>query len=102
MNPAATALPLPQSAKRFWPHLVPVMLFPSFAVVLLSRRQESWAHWLMLGAFAATSICAMWPTLKGRAKYSFWLLACGLYLGGGVLAIPVALLFQALFSSPAR
>ena len=101
MNPAAP-LPLPDSAKRFWRHLVPVTLFPSFAVVLLSRKQDAWAVWLMFGAFFASSFYAMWPTVRGRAKYSFWMLACGLYLGGAFLGIPVALVFKALFDSSVR
>jgi len=101
MNPTAP-LPLPESAKRFWRHLVPVALFPSFAIVLLSRKQDAWAVWLMYGAFFASGFYAMWPTFRGRAKYSFWMLACSLYLGGGLLAIPVGLVFKALFDSPAR
>jgi hypothetical protein len=37
--------------------------------------------------FVAGALLAAWPHLSGRAPYSFWLVATGVWLGGGVLAI---------------
>jgi hypothetical protein len=79
-----------------------VALFPTFAIVLVSRTQEAWSDWLLFGAFFACSFYAMWPTFRKRAKYSFWILACGLYLGGAFLAIPALLVLNTLFPLPAR
>jgi len=36
-------LPLPQSAKRYWYHLVPMLLFPSFVcLVVLVIASDAW------------------------------------------------------------
>ena len=96
----AAALPLSQSLKRFWPHLVPVLLFPSFATVLLSRKQDFWAISLAGVAFFASSSYAFWPTFKGRAQFSFWHLACAMHFVGALLAIPVSIGFGNLFGAP--
>lgn len=78
-------LPLLASARRFWRHLVPVTLFPSCAVLVTTRAQGAGATLLLSAFFFASTIYAAWPMLQGRARYSFWLLACVLYIGGGLL-----------------
>lgn len=89
--------------RLYWHHLAPVTLFAPCAALLWSRAQGAWVTPLIFGLFFAVMFYAMWPTLTGRAKYSFWILACGLYVGGGsFLAILVALVTNAIFGPPVR
>jgi hypothetical protein len=77
-------LPFPESARRFWHHLVPVTLFGPFALALVSFSGKTKP--IVVVAFFSASFYAMWPWLTRRAKYSFWIAACGLYLAGGIVA----------------
>jgi hypothetical protein len=89
--------------KQYWHHLVPVTLFGPCAGLLWSRAHGAWVMPFIGVLFFAASFYAMWPTLTRRAKYSFWILACGLYVvGGASLAILVALVANAIFGLPAQ
>jgi hypothetical protein len=95
-----TPLPFPESVKRYWWHLVPITLFPAFTVLLLSKKRDASAMWLLYGMFVAVSFYAMVPTIKRKAKHGFWRFACLLFLAGWLLAVLAAAAYQALTQPP--
>ena len=77
-----------EAARKYWYHLAPIIAFPSFALVLLSTGEGNWRELLVFSLFFLTGFSAMWPVICGKAKYSFWILACVCYVfGGGFLAL---------------
>ena len=85
-------LPLPESVKRYWFHLLPVVLFPSFAVIFLKWGFETWRIVAFFVLFAIISIYSGLPIIRNKVKMSYWYVACVLFIGGGMLAIPVLII----------
>jgi hypothetical protein len=97
-----TPLPLPESAKRYWKHLVPVTAFPAFAVFLLMWKEEVWTVVVMFVVFFATSFYAMLPAIRKEATRSFWTLASWLYIAGAVFGVPLVFAFRAITGFPSK
>lgn len=87
----------PESARRYWHHLVPLTAYPSIILVLLTYFGNASLEPGLTGGFFVSGFYAMWPVIRGKATFGFWFLAAGLYLGGGILGIAVVVLVRAIF-----
>lgn len=96
----ATPLPFAASVKRFWPHVVPMSLLPSFVVVLLTWRRDSWAIALVYVVFAASQVIGMLPVLRRRAGFLFWLFEMGCSIVFAPLALVAYLAAYAVWGPP--
>jgi hypothetical protein len=65
-------------------HLVGVAVFP-FVAFFGDRFHIPFPALALL--FFASALYAMWPCFMRRAPYSFWLVACAIYLASGALAV---------------
>ena len=84
VGPMKPILSLGESLRRYWRHLIGVAVFPS--VVTIGSR---WFHiptFVIPPFFFVVMIYAMWPTITKRAPFLFWIVACGVWMGGGVIA----------------
>ncbi len=98
---APERLSLQQSVRRFWYHLVPITLFGPCVATVSTRAKGEWVWPITLALFFAVAFFAMWPTLTKRATYRFWILACTLYLVGGVLLTFIAApIVNLIFGAP--
>jgi hypothetical protein len=73
--------------RRYWRNLIGIATFP--AVSILGDRYLHLPPLVFIPIFIAVSLHALWPYLARRAPYSFWLVACGVYMGGAVFAVLV-------------
>lgn len=90
-------LPFGIAVRQYWPWLVGITLFGP-AVFILSQLGEV-PDTLLFVAFFAVSGLAMYPCLFRDAPYTFWLLACVLYVGPGMLVVLAALVLQRLLGT---
>lgn len=97
---AAAPLPFVASVKRFWPQLVPMALFPSFLVVLVLWRHDRFGIAIMSVVFIASLVIGMVPVLRGRAGFSFWLLAIGCSIAFAPLALLAVRAAYSIFGPP--
>jgi hypothetical protein len=86
-------IPLSDAVRRYWKHLVPVVLLPTVVFSLVGFTRQMWAFWAVVPLFYGCSFYAMRPCTKKDAPYSFWLVACGVSLLG---VIPAVLVFAGL------
>jgi hypothetical protein len=58
---------------------------------------------VVFAVFFVVASFASWPVRTKRAKYSFFLLTIGLYLGGAIIFVPLAgLASNLLLGSPGK
>jgi hypothetical protein len=95
-------LGFPENAKRYWRHLVPITLFPLFAILLLRWKAEGWTEWVIIISFIPAAFYAGIPTHTRKAKHSFWLLALGLYMTGGLLAVVSIMVVEGMVGALTR
>ena len=62
---------------------------------VIGFSQKVWTFWLMAPLFYGCFYYAIIPLKKNRAPFSFWLLACGLWV---VAIFPAAAIFFTLKS----
>jgi hypothetical protein len=84
--------------RRHWPYLLGVALFPSFAMIATGIFHLPFPF-LILPFFAAF-LLATWPYATKRAPYSFWLVAMGVWMGGGFLGVLVLQLLRLIPGIP--
>ncbi len=81
-------LTLGVALRRYWFCLLPLGLLPAFAFLGLM------VFHLPLGIiavlFVAVGLLAMWPLKFKRAPFTFFLVAGGVWMGGGFLGLCVA------------
>lgn len=85
------ALPLEQSVRRYWRHLVPMTLFPPFAFAMVIWLRTPWVAVVLAPAFFGSGYYALRPVVKGWARFSFWLAAMALYMAGAVLGLTLVI-----------
>ena len=88
VGPLKPMLSLGESLRRYWHHLIGVAVFPS--ILTLGGRWFHFPVWIIPPFFFAVMFYAMWPTITKRAPYTFWIVTCGVWMGGGILAGVVA------------
>ncbi len=71
---------LPTALGRYWYHLTGVA---SFASIMTLFHLPALA---VPPLFFGSALFAAWPTITKRAPYSFWIVAVGVWMGGGLLA----------------
>lgn len=80
--PAIVKLPLGPALRTYWWTLIGITVLPA----AMSIGQQFVPFELIIVLFFAVGFTAMWPSLSGRAPFTFWLVAMGLYLCGGIAA----------------
>jgi hypothetical protein len=91
--PQNQRLELSEAIRRYWTNLIGVALFPSVFFLsvgplrsfLSVSGQAVFA--CLIPFFFAVSLHAGWPYLRHRAPYTFWLVACAVWMAGGVLGL---------------
>jgi len=83
--------PLPEALRLYWPCLIGVALFPSFAFISTSVYKLPFDYLII--PFIVVSFLAAWPMSSGKASYAFWIVAMIVFMAGAFLA---ALLSQIL------
>ena len=95
----AGRIPLKEGLRLYWHHLLPIALLPvAFlsSTVFVSGRS---AFWLMTPFFFGLSYYAGIPYLKKNVTYQFWILACGLWMAGFIIGIPISSVLRAIFNA---
>ncbi|MCX6952670.1 MAG: cupin domain-containing protein [Verrucomicrobia bacterium] len=90
---AKERIPLSEALRRYWKHLVPITLLPAVIISVVGLVQQVWAFWAIMPLFYGCGIYASLPYTKKDAPYTFWMVACGLWVLGaipGILVPPVA------------
>ena len=85
---------LRDALRAYWWTLIGVVLFPTAAVLAGELLDLAFEYFVL--PFLAVALLAAWPHLSGRAPYSFWLVATGVWLVGGVLAFTLLELLHLL------
>ena len=83
--PVGAKLPLAQALPRYWKYLIGVVLFPIMFFCGITHTKIPTSYCMPF--FLLATLLAAWPVTTRRAAYSFWVLACVLYLAGGLLAV---------------
>ncbi len=83
-QPAPVKQPLGVALRLYWWCLIGVFLLPTIMVVGGEIYKIPFEVFIPL--FFAVMFLAMWPVLSQRASYAFWLVAMGLWMGGGLMA----------------
>ena len=93
-RPTPIKQPLKAALRLYWWCLPGVFLLPTVMVVGGEIVKIPFEFFVPL--FFAVAFLASWPVLSQRASYAFWLVAMGLWLGGGLMAALVMLLVRKL------
>lgn len=78
-------LPLQKALRTYWKNMIGVALFPS--VSFIGGEVFHIPFEVFLLPFFAVFLHAGWPCFKGKAPYMFWIVALGIYMAGGYVAI---------------
>ena len=87
----APKLRLSHALRLYWKNLIGLGLFPPVCVFGLSLGIP---FVLLAVPFFAVAIVAAWPYLRYRAPYSLWLVACAVWMAGGILAVVLSALLH--------
>jgi hypothetical protein len=88
--------PLREALRTYWWTLLGVALFPPIFFVGGELLHVPFEVFML--PFFAVAFLAGWPWFSGRAPYSFWLVACGVWLLGGILAVILGGLIRAIMA----
>jgi hypothetical protein len=87
-------LTLRAALRAYWWTLIGLALFPTTVVIGAGVWHIPDEFFIL--PFFGVSILAGWPLLARRAPYSFWLVAMGVWLSGGIVAAMLSELFRAV------
>jgi hypothetical protein len=91
-NPPPTKQPLRVALRLYWWCLIGVFLLPTIMVVgeeILKLPSETFVP-----LFFVVMFLSFWPVLSQRATSAFWLVAMGLWIGGGFLAVGIMIIIR--------
>ena len=91
--PAPPRLSLQEALRRYWKHLIGIAILPSVA---LTGFRYHVPFPVMVILFLAAALHAGWPYLRGRAPYSFWIVACGVWMAGAVVGLALLAAINAI------
>ena len=86
-------LALSDALRRYWTNLIGVAVFPSVFFLSIGPLRALWSvpfpalFLVLIPVFFAVCIHAGWPYLRHRAPYTFWIIACGVWMAGAVLGL---------------
>lgn len=90
-------IPLGDALREYWKYLVPITTLPTAIICVVGFVQEIWSFWLMIPFFYGCGYYAMVPYRKKDAPYSFWMVACVLWVLGSIPGIMVFAMLKAIF-----
>ncbi|MDP4626253.1 MAG: hypothetical protein NWT08_14080 [Akkermansiaceae bacterium] len=76
----------------YWKNLIGVVIFPPVFFIAGDRFGISFGA--LLPFFFAAGFAALWPWLKGRVSYDFWVVAIGLWMGSILMLSRHSAIFQ--------
>ena len=88
--------PLGEALRVYWWALIGLAAFPSAVGVAGELFHVPYEYFAL--PFFAVALLAGWPYFSGRAPYTFWLVACGIWLLGGIAAALASQIVRALVS----
>ena len=77
-------LTLREALQRYWKYLIGVAVFPTLCSLGVDFLHIPFDIFIL--PFFAVGILAAWPVLTRKAPYTFWLVAMGVWLVGGICA----------------
>jgi hypothetical protein len=80
---------LGDSLRAYWWTLIGLAVFPTMSMIGEKLMHIPFDFFAL--PFFAVCLLAVWPSFTKRAPYSFWIVACGVWLLGGIIA---AILWQ--------
>lgn len=80
--------PLGEALRIYWWTLIGLAAFPTLVLVAGEMLHVPFEFFVL--PFFAVALLAGWPYFSGKAPYSFWIVACGVWLLGGIAAAIVA------------
>ena len=83
-----------EAARIYWRSLAGVAILGP--VLLVTSRFIEIPFWIVLVPFFVVMGLAMWPWLSGRAPYTFWILAVGVWVAGGLVGTLTLRLINAI------
>jgi hypothetical protein len=87
-QPVVPAKSFREALPLYWKYLIGIFLFPSFAIIATEMFRLP-REYIFLPFFAA-AISAAWPVMTRKAKYSFWIFACGIYMLGALFGVLIS------------
>lgn len=90
-------IPLKEGLRLYWHHLVPITLLPIAFLSGIVFVDVKIAYWMTVPFFFAFSYYAGIPYLKKNVTYQFWILACGLWMGGFMVGIALSAILKSIF-----
>ena len=81
----AQKLTVSEALRLYRMNLIGVAVFPS--VFIIGEEIFHIPFLVFAPLFFLALGLAGWPYLTRRAPHSFWIVACGIYMGGGLLAV---------------
>jgi hypothetical protein len=76
----------------YWKNLIGVVIFPPVFFIAVGRFGLSFG--VLLPFFFASGYAALWPWLKGRVYYDFWMVAMGLWTGSILISAVILQFFK--------
>ena len=76
---------LAEAVRIYWRSLAGVATFGP--LLLVTDTFIEIPFWIVLFPFFLVMGLAMWPWLSGRAPYTFWVLALGVWMAGGFVGV---------------
>jgi hypothetical protein len=87
MAPATERRSLRAALQADWRYLIGMAVIPPLLPIV---EALDLSFMIVLVPFFIASAIAMWPWLSGRAPFSFWGIACVVWLGSGAVTAIVA------------
>jgi len=88
--------PLREALRVYWWTLLGVGLFPLILIIGGEFLHIPFEAFML--PFFVVMFLAGWPWLSGRATYSFWLVACAVWILGGIVAVILLELIRAIIA----
>lgn len=88
--------PLGEALRVYWWALIGLAAFPGVVMVAGELFHVPFEYFAL--PFFAVALLASWPYFSGRAPYTFWIVACVVWLLGGIVGALVFQIFRALVS----
>ena len=91
-------LPLSEAVSVYRKHLVPLFFMPVVFVGVLSLIPHVWVFWVFVAPlFYAGGFYAALPYFRRQAPFSFGIVACGVWMLGGIFALVIGIVIHGVF-----
>jgi hypothetical protein len=84
--------PIREALRLYWQYLIGIAVIPSVLAINEQFFQFPFEYFMAL--FFGAAFLAAWPYLSGKATYTFWIVAAGVFMAGGFAAVAITALLR--------